>query len=74
MHLLFVDGKETSKTISWKQYKIKVFIAMIISFDGLLHYYFEIRNLNFGKRLVNALWLDLKFPVLIPLGTEYGCG
>ena len=47
---------------------------MIISFDGLLHYYFEIRNRNFGKRLVNALWLGLKFPVLIPLGTEYGCG
>ena len=41
--------KQTSKNTSWEQYKIKVSIVIIISFDGLLQYYFEIRNLNFGK-------------------------
>ena len=64
--------KKTSKTTSWEQYKTKVSIAMIISFDGLLQSYFETCNLNFGKRLVKALRLDLKSPVLIPLGTQPG--
>ena len=41
--------KETSKTTSWEQYKIKVSIVMIISFDGSLQYYFDICNLIFGK-------------------------
>ena len=74
MHSLFVDAKGNLKTTSWEQYKTKVSIAIIISFDGLLQYSFEIHNLNFGKRLVKALGLDLKFPAVIPLGTQAGLG